>query len=131
MIFACVYSASDIKDSYNNLEEFQKKSEYYHLKYRIPIMLGVASLIILPLNLLKDVSKLRFSTLLGLICLTIVTIVICIQVKWFVSEYSSEVKVNWFDISLGFNEDLDFFTGFATIFFAASAHYGAFPVSIN
>jgi amino acid permease len=128
MIFAFVYSVTDIKNDFKDLDDFQKNSEYYHLKYRIPIMLGVATVILIPLNLLKDVSKLRFSTLLGLICLTIVTIVLCIQVKWFIEEYTDEIKLNWFDISVGFDEDLHFFTGFATIFFAASAHYGAFPI---
>ena len=127
MILTFIYSVTDIKNNFKDLDEF-KTSKYYGIQYRIPIMLGTAIVLILPLNLLKDVSKLRFSTLLGLICLTIVTVVMCIQVKWFIEEYTDDVKLNWYDISLGFDKELHFFTGFATIFFAASAHYGAFPI---
>ena len=58
-----------------------------------------------------------------------------IQTPWFFKDYldnykedDSSTHANWFDITKGFNSELNFFTGIATVFFCYSCHPGAFPV---
>jgi amino acid permease len=65
----------------------------------------------------------------SLIYAIIVIIVECpIYFHNFVKEHDWKKDVNWFDMSTGFDRNLYFFTGTATIFFAFTCHVGAFPV---
>ena len=93
------------------------------------------TLLVMPLCLLKDISKMRFASMLGICSLIYYIIVVVIQTPWFFKDYLDNYKEvdssphsNWFDITKGFSSELNFYTGIATVFFCYSCHPGAFPV---
>ena len=99
------------------------------IKY--PVMLGIAVIILSPLCLLKDISKMRFASILGILSLTYTVIVIIAQCYSYFSYFLDKNNINdinWFDFSTGFSNKLYFFTGTATVFFAYTCHIGALPV---
>ena len=119
--------------AYKNFEEYENDVwDKPVLKY--PIMFGTA-LLIFPVCLLKDISKMRFASMFGICALIYSILVVVVESPWFLIHYLDNYKeddpkthANWFDISKGFTKDLNFFTGIATLFFTFSCHPGAFPV---
>ena len=102
------------------------------LKY--PIMFGT-TILITPVCLLKDISKMRFASMFGICALIYSILVVVIESPWFLIHYLDNYKeddpsthANWFDITKGFTKELNFFTGVATVFFTFTCHPGAFPV---
>lgn len=127
--FAFQMSSDETRKEYHNkLDEFSELSIWGKLWFKLIIMNSTCCFIIIPLNLLKNISKLRFTSILGIICLLFIAGVIICQLPFYIQNYSSDVNINWADASTGFTEDLYFFKGIATLFYAYSCHYGAFPV---
>jgi amino acid permease len=99
-------------------------------------MYGVGFIIILPLCLLKDISHMRFTSIFGVFSLLFLILIILVQSPWYFSHYLHTVykkndpktHLNLWNISTGFTEELYFFKGAATVFYAYSCHFGAFPV---
>ncbi len=99
-------------------------------------MFGIGAFIILPLCLLKDISKMSFSSILGVVTLFFLVLIIVIEFPWYFSYYlNNDYKkddestwINYFDIGKGFTEKLYFFRGMSTLFYAYSCHIGAFPI---
>jgi amino acid permease len=97
-------------------------------------MFGISILILIPLCLLKDISKMRFASLAGICIILYSIIVVTIEFPFFFYDYlttddpQKSEKINFFDISSGFTDQLLFFKGAGTIFFAYTCHVGAFPV---
>ena len=100
------------------------------------IVLVIINALLTPLCLAKDIGKMRFFSLFGIVSLFYTIVVLLIECPYYWSHYLKDVYVkedksthaNWFDISKAFNPNLDFFTGFATIVFSFSCHQGALPV---
>ena len=130
MIGGFIYEIGNIdKSKYHNLDEFLNKSVWSEMWLTILIMTSIACVFLLPLYLLKDISKLRFSTLFGLICLFLTTLVLIIQLPDFLKQNEIEgITYNWLNFSNAFTSDFYFFRGAGTIFFAFNCHYGAFPI---
>ena len=118
-------------ESYKNFEEF--KNNYWRVKMYIkfPVMAGVA-ILVFPLCLLKDVSKMRIPSLIGVCALIYSIIVVVIESFFFFkSNYLERInEMNWFDITQSFSlkDGIPFFGGIATVFYIYSCHAGAFPV---
>ena len=118
---------------YKNFEEYEEKVwDGAVLKY--PIMFGT-TVLVFPLCLLKDISKMRFASMFGICALIYSILVVVIQSPWYIIHYINNYKAddpkthaNWFDIRKGFTSQLNFFTGVATVFFTFTCHPGAFPV---
>ena len=116
---------------YKDFEEF--KEEYWRkkLKIKIPVMAGVACLVF-PLCLLRDVSKMRFASLIGVLALIYSILVVVIESIFFLKYKNWDLlsEMNWIDIRKSFSreEGLPFFGGIATVFYIYSCHAGAFPV---
>lgn len=129
MIGGFVYAVGSWdKEKYYNLDIFLDNSIWSNTGVTIGIMMGVATLL-LPLFLLRDISKLRFSTVFGLLCLVVIMIVIVIELPEFLKQNNeNNIKYNWYDVSKSFNSDFNFFRGIGTIFFAYNCHSGVFPV---
>ena len=134
LIGRSIYEFFIDKKEYTDFSLFNEgKWSSVSLKY--PIMLGL-SILIIPLCLLKDISKMRFASMLGICSLCYTIIVIIIESPWFYSNYRNnkykkedpKTHANWFDISKGFTSELNFFTSIATVFFIFACHQGAFPV---
>ena len=117
--------------SYKNFEEF--KNNYWRVKMYIkfPVMAGVA-ILVFPLCLLKDVSKMRIPSLIGVCALIYSIIVVVIESFFFFkNNYKDRInEMNWFDITQSFSlkDGIPFFGGIATVFYIYSCHAGAFPV---
>lgn len=127
MIGAFVYEVG-YTDEFKTLQSFYDDSIWSYYSFRIPVMLGTATIFILPLNLLKDVTKLRFTSIFGIFSLSLVAIVIIVQLPKYIAHYDDTVKINWYDVGTGFTSDLNFFKGTATIFYAYNCHVGTYPV---
>ena len=122
------------KTEYLEFDSF--KTNIWNLYYiKLPVMFGLTALLI-PLCLLKDISKMRFTSMIGVFALIYSILVVVIETPWFYKDYidnvyredDSETHANWFDITKGFTSDLNFFSSIATIFFCYTCHPGAFPV---
>ena len=136
MIGAVAY---DIMDMMGNIDKIEYpnyvkyKEEYWSTKLylKFPIMIGVA-LLVFPLCLLKDISKMRFASLFGVLALIYSIIVVIIESFFYLFNENLELvsQMNWIDISPAFdiNAGVPFFGGIATVFYIYSCHAGAFPV---
>lgn len=116
-----------------NVEEFLKHSVWSKNTTRLIGMISTALFVLLPLNLLKDISKLRFSTVFGVICFSIISIVIVIQLPWyliqFCNEKTAETNINVFNLKKAFAFDnFYFYKAIGTIIFTMNCHIGIFPV---
>ena len=100
------------------------------------IVLAAINALLIPLCLAKDIGKMKFFSLFGIIALFYTIIVLVIESPFYWNHYLSNIYIkedksthaNWFDLTRAFNSNLDFFTGFATIAFSFSCHQGALPV---
>ena len=136
LIGRTIYEFFGDKNSYENFDIYEEKVwDAAVLKY--PIMFGII-LLVMPLCLLKNISKMRFASLFGICAYIYCILVIVIQSPWFLRHYLDNYKkddpdthANWFNLANGFTKDLYFFTGIATVFFAYECHTGAFPVYKN
>lgn len=124
------------KEDYSNYDKQGgwKEQVWKHAYLIYPIMFGISILILIPLCLLKDISKMRFASLAGICIILYSIIVVTIEFPFFFYDYlttddpKKSEKINLFDISTGFTDQLLFFKGAGTIFFAYTCHVGAFPV---
>ena len=122
---------------YNNLEEFNNDINFWgnwKFKYLLPFTIGF--LIIYPLCLIKDVSKLRIVSLFGIITLFGLIILLVIQTKSYINYYNKNIYVpndekthyNIYKINKGFDSDLYFFQFCSSLFFAYCSTIGAVPI---
>lgn len=127
MYFDC---SPSLKLEHNNFETFEK--QWNTPQYQFPIMYGVAILLI-PLCLLKDISKMRFTSLFSICSLFYVIGVIVVESPFFFKDFldklkPDDLKPNWYDLTKAFGSTLNFFPSLATMFFSFTCHVGAFPV---
>jgi amino acid permease len=94
-------------------------------------MFGLCCCVLIPLCLLKDISKMRIASLFSICSLMFTISVIVIECPMYFSNFletHSASEINWYDFSTAFTSKLYFFTGTATVFFGFTCHVGAFPV---
>ena len=108
-------------------EELWQKERY--LKF--PIMFGLAVLVF-PLSLLKDLTKMRIPSMIGVLALIYAILVVLVESFFYMTKENKELigQMNWIDIRKAFDikEGIPFFGGIATVFYLYSCHAGAFPV---
>ena len=134
LIGRVVYTFFKNKETYPTFKDYEN-DEWGSIKIKA-IVLVVMNAILTPLCLAKDIGKMKFFSLFGIVALFYTIIVLEIECPFFWSHYLDKVYIkedksthaNWIDISKAFNKNLDFFTGFATIVFSFSCHQGALPV---
>ena len=94
------------KEKYPTFEVF--KEDYWRKKLiiKFPVMLGVAALVF-PLCLLRDVSKMRFASLIGVLALIYSIIVIIIESFFFLKNKNWDIlsDMNWYNITKAFSID--------------------------
>ena len=118
-------------DDYEDFSAYHEKywSQQYYLKF--PIMFGITILVI-PLCLLKDISKMRIPSLIGVMALIYSILVIIVESFFYLinENLPSGESMNWYDIRPAFSWDdgLPIFGGISTVFYLYSCHAGAFPV---
>lgn len=136
MIGAVVYDIMDMagkidKEEYPNYVKYKEEYWSQKLYLKFPIMLGVVALVY-PLCLLKDISKMRLASLVGVLALVYSIIVVIVESFFYLfkENWDRVGEINWFNMSNAFSLDagLPFFGGMATVFYIYSCHAGAFPV---
>ena len=96
----------------------------------------IISVILIPLCLLKDLSKMRFTSMTGIIAILYATFVILIQCPFFYNHYLKNdykenipsTHPNFFNPAPSLKSDLLIFQCFAGVFFCFTCHVGAYPI---
>ena len=122
------------KDKYNDFDLFSKE-KWSSKQIKFPLMFGL-TILLSPACLLKDISKMRFTSTFGICSLIYSILIVIIECPWYYKYYLDNIykkddpstHANWFDISKGFTSDLNFFGAIATVFFIFCCHPGIFPV---
>ena len=136
MIGAVVYDIMKIagkldEKEYDTFINFKEKLWRVKAYLKFPIMFCVAALDF-PLCLLKDISKMRIPSLIGVLALVYSIIVVIIESFFYIiNENNDKIgKMNWIDITRAFHlkDGIPFFGGVATVFYIYSCHAGAFPI---
>ena len=134
LIGRVIYTFFKNKETFPSFNDYADK-EWNSLKIKAIVLVSM-NVLLTPLCLAKDIGKMKFFSLFGIIALFYTIIVLIVECPFFWSHYLKNVykkedkstHANWIDISRAFNKNLDFFTGFATIVFSFSCHQGALPV---
>ena len=136
LIGAVVYDIMRLagNESAKEYESFIDFKDHYwrETKYlKFPIMFGV-TLLVLPLCLLKDISKMRIPSLIGVLALVYSIIVVVVESFFYLfnEHWDERNEMNWYNPKRAFNyeEGIPFFGGLSTVFYLYSCHAGAFPV---
>jgi len=112
-----------------------EKEKWDAIKIRAIVLVSL-NVLLFPLCLAKDIGKMKFFSIFGIIALAYTVLVLIIECPFFWSHYLKNVYVkedksthaNWIDITRAFNSNLDFFTAFCTILYSYANHQGAFPI---
>lgn len=123
------------KEKYNNSFDIYEKEIWDKNKIKFPIMFITVG-IILPLCLLKNISKMRFASMFAIVALIYTILVVIIESPFYWKHYKENdydendlnTHPNWFEIGKSFKGDANFFSCVSTIFFTYSCHPGAFSV---
>ena len=135
LIGRVIYDFNIIEGNYDNFEVFEKEIWDKNI-YKFSIMYSICCIILIPLCCLRDISKMRYTSLLGIITLSYGIIVIIIESPYFYIYYLKNIKKendknthpNFYSLKNAFKSDLIFLQSFATIFFCFNCHIGVFPV---
>lgn len=136
LIGAVVYdimrlAGNESAKEYESFIDFKDKywRETKYLKF--PIMFGV-TILVLPLCLLKDISKMRIPSLIGVLALVYSIIVVVVESFFYLfnEHWDERNEMNWYNPKRAFSyeEGIPFFGGLSTVFYLYSCHAGAFPV---
>ena len=134
LIGRVIYIFFKDKKTYETFSIYEEQ-KWDKLKIKLIVLVSL-TILLFPLCLAKDIGKMRFFSLFGIISLSYTILVLLIECPFFWNYYLKNVYVkedksthaNWVDITRAFNSNLDFFTGFATIIFSFANHQGALPV---
>jgi amino acid permease len=123
-------------NDYTNNEEFLLKSFWgqWYCKYVIPYAIGL--IIIFPLCLIKDVSKLRIASLFGVITLISLIILIVVEFPSYYTYYKEYIyspndvttHINIYNYKSGFDSSLYFFQYCSSLFYSFITTIGAVPI---
>ena len=116
---------------YKTFVEYKRKRWHADAYLKYPIMLGLAALAY-PLCLLKDISKMRIPSLIGVLALIYSILVVIIESIFYIIKVNKDKvgEMNWINITKSFDvpDGIPFFGGIATVFYLYSCHAGAYPV---
>ena len=108
------------KNKFDTFEKFKEEYWRKELVIKLPVMFGVAARVF-PLCLLKDVSRMRFASIIGVFALIYSIIVIIIESLFFLKYQNWDLigNMNWFDItnSFSYEDGIPFFGGISTVLY--------------
>ena len=115
---------------YKSVDDFATNSFWKKLWIKFVVCYGIAILLLTPLCLLHNASKMRYASTFGIISLFLLIIIVVTECPFYIKEYINDdnVKLNYFDIISGLKGDMKLLQSIITVFYAFSCHTGAFPV---
>ena len=125
-----------IKFNLNTYESIVNKllgknnSFWNKLWIKFVVCYGIAILLLTPLCLLHNASKMRYASTFGIISLFLLIIIVVAECPFYIKEYiyDDDVELNYYDIISGLKGDMKLLQSIITVFYAFSCHTGAFPV---
>ena len=118
------------KFEYKSVDDFADNSSWNKLWIKFVVCYGIMAIILLPLCLLKNASKMRYASTFGIFSLFFLIFIVVIECPFYIKKYIYEEKqeVNYIDVTSALNEDMKLFQSIVTVFYAFSCHVGVFPV---
>jgi len=118
---------------YNSVEDFALNSFWNKLWVKLLVCYGITFVILLPLCLLNNASKMRYASTFGIISLFFLIFIVVIECPFYIKKYVIEEKqeINYFDIMSGLKGNMKLLQSIITVFYAFSCHVGAFPVLVT
>ena len=113
---------------YDTADIFIKESFWneWYIKYLVPYLSTI--IIVYPMCLIKDVSKLRIISLIGVVNILFLIFIVLFQSKDYITKENIKNYVNFYDVRKGFQDKFDAINFISTIFFASCFHIGCVPV---
>ena len=115
---------------YENMEKFANKSFWGKKKIKIIVCYLVTYIVLFPICLIKTISKMRYSSTIGVTALFLMIFIILIQFPsfYYYNIHQRKHNINFLDLKLVFDKNLQFFQSISTIIYAFECHVGLFPV---
>ena len=115
---------------YPGVEEFSAKSFWKNFSVKCIVCYLIAGIILSPLCLLKNISKMRYASMFGIFSLFFLIFIIVIECPFYIKYnfIDNKTKINFVDIISGFKGDMKILQSISTLFYAFSCHVGVFPV---
>ena len=115
---------------YIGVEEFAEKSFWSSFSYKFIICYLIAAIILSPLCLLKNISKMRYASMFGIFSLFFLIFIVVIECPFYIKYnfFDNKTKINFIDVISGFKGDMKILQAISTLFYAFSCHVGVFPV---
>ena len=115
---------------YENMEKFAKKSFWGRKKIKIIVCYLITFTIVFPLCLIKTISKMRYSSAIGVIALFLMILIILIQFPSFYYHniHQRRHNINFLNLKYGFDKNMHFFQAVSNIIYTFECHAGLFPV---
>ena len=115
---------------YKSVDDFVSESFWNKLWIKFLVCYGITAVILLPLCLLKDASKMRYASTFGIFSLFFLILIVVVECPFYIKKNIKDEKneINYFDILSGLKGDKKLLQSIVTVFYAFSCHVGAFPV---
>ena len=115
---------------YKSVDDFVSVSFWNKLWIKFIVCYGITGIILLPLCLLKNASKMRYASTFGIFSLFFLILIVVFECPFYIKKYTNEDKneINYFDILSGLKGNMKLLQSIVTVFYAFSCHVGAFPV---
>ena len=113
---------------YKTLVEFKNNSFWSKWYIQLLLPYSASIVIVYPMCLIKDVSKLRIISLIGVMSIIFLIFIVIFQSKDYIAKDNLENNVNYIDLRKGFKGKFDALNFISTIFYASCFHIGCVPV---
>ena len=118
------------KFGYNSVEDFALNSFWNKILMKLFVSYGISFIILYPLCLLKNASKMRYASTFGILSLFFLIFIVVIECPFYIKKHIIEEKqeLNYYDIISGLKGNMKLLQSINTVFYAFSCHVGVFPV---
>ena len=118
---------------YEGVEDFALNSFWNKLNIKFIICYIISVIILTPLCLLKNISKMRYASIFGIFSLFFLIFIVVLECPFYIKynffgKNKNNNKINFIDVISGFKGDMKILQAVATLFYAFSCHVGVFPV---